>query len=160
MANVWINLNPKKKSKMRASLAVCSHTNSSLNRFDNQEMTTVHMLPILLANICFRGHWSLWLWKSLKITSGVSGPEVERACGCLSCLPKVTASLWFGLNESSVGTVWMEILTMREYFVRKQNKFSTCIKSINTIKQTLIHSSLCTQFLLWFLSLLQHFVKS
>lgn len=158
MANVWIDLNPEKKSKTRASLAVWSHTNSCLNRFDNQEMTTVHMLPILLANICFRGHWSLWLWKSLRITSGVSGAEVERACGCLSCYPKATASLCFGLNESSVGTVWMEILTVSEYFVRK--RFTTCIKSINTIKQTQIHSSLCTRFLLWILSLPQHFVKS
>lgn len=50
----------------RASLAVCSHTNSCLIRFDNQEMTTVHMLPILLANMFLRGHVEITIAEKLE----------------------------------------------------------------------------------------------
>lgn len=67
---------------------------------------------------------------------GVSGAEVEKVCGCLSCLPKATASLRFGLSESSVAKCEWRFSSVREYFVRIQ--FTTFIKYLNTTKQNLL----------------------
>lgn len=138
MANVGIDLNPVKLEGVWHFAPIPVAVSSDL------------IIRKWQLSTCFSSFWqicfseAMWrLQKSLKICSGA---EAERVCGCLSWLPKATAwtlcqslSLRFGLSESSVATVCMEILT---FFPKR---FTMCIKYINTTKQTQKSSSLLTK---------------
>lgn len=56
----------------RVILAVCSHTNSCVTRFDNQKMTAVLTL-IFLANMFLRGRVEIVIAEKLENLLGVSG---------------------------------------------------------------------------------------
>lgn len=134
----------------RASLAACSHTNNCLNRFDNQEMTRVHMFLILSANMFHRGQLRSLLQKGLKIASGVSGAEAEKVCGCLSCLPKATASLRFGLSESSEAMSEWRFLFCVRIFCKKtvHNMYQVSKYNKANFTPACVHISCCEFWIL------------
>lgn len=89
----------------RVSLALCSHTSSCLIRFDNQEMTTVHMLPILLANMFLRGHVEIMIAEKLENLLGGFRDWSRKGLWVFIVLSK---SHSVDSMPESVFTVWLE----------------------------------------------------
>ena len=92
--------------------------------------------------ICFsEAMWRLWLLKSLKICSGLSGTEAEKGLWVFIMLCK---SHSVDSMPESVFTVWLEWVRRgncldgdcdcEEYFREKQ--FTTCVRYMNTLKET------------------------
>lgn len=102
----------------RVILAVCSHTNSCLIRFDNQKMTAVLTL-LSFWQICFsEAVWRLWLQKSLKICLGFWGLWQEGLWVFIelskshSVDSKPESVLMFGLSGSNMAAVWLQRLPL------------------------------------------------